>query len=145
MLDRKSKIEDLVGDFRALHQKMAKMGQDLSAKLQITFTEMIVLRIVEDHEGIGIKELAGILGITSSAATQQVDGLVRKGYLVRTAGERDRRSLQISLSPEMTKKINVLKRQGIVRLNSVFAALDDEEFLSYCALSKKIANQVLEK
>ena len=145
MLDRKSKIEDLVGDFRALHQKMVKTGQDLSAKLQITFTEMIVLRIVEDHAGIGIKELAGILGITSSAATQQVDGLVRKGYLVRAAAAQDRRSLQISLSPEMAKKINVLKRQGVSKLNSVFAALNDEEFLTYCALSKKIANQILER
>ena len=145
MLDRKSKIEDLVEDFHALHQKMLKMGQDFSVRLQITFTEMLVLRIVKEREGIGIKELASILSITSSAATQQVDNLVRKGFLVRAADATDRRSLRISLSPEMTKKAGVLKRQGISKLNAVFAALNDEEFLTYCALSKKIANRVLER
>ena len=131
-------------DYHSLQQKVMKMGQNMSAKLQITLTEMVVLRIVKEHEGINIKELASILGGTSSAATQQVDNLVRKGYVVRAPDVNDRRSQRVSLSPETTKKINVLKRQGVGQLNSIFAALDDEEFSAYCALTRKIVNQVLE-
>ncbi len=144
-VDRKEKIELLAEDFRALQQKVLKMGQDMSAKMQITLTEMIVLRIVGEHADISIKELASMLGITSSAATQQVDNLVRKGYLVREPDARDRRSLKINLSPQATKKISLLKRRGMNQLNSVFAALDDDEFAAYCALTRKIADRVLER
>ena len=145
MLDRKRKIENLLEDFRAVQHRMVKAGQAFSNELKITPTQFILLHIVSDNEGMSIKELASIMSMTSSAATQQVDNLVRKGYLIREGSIEDRRTLRISLADKAKKQLDALKVQHLEKMYSVYNVLTDEEFLTYCELNEKIANQLLEK
>jgi DNA-binding MarR family transcriptional regulator len=144
MLDRKAQIERLVQKFHAIRQKMLKGTFLLSAHNQIPNSQWIVLHSVLHSEGIGIKELSQMLGISSSAATQLVDSLVKKGHLVREVNPEDRRALNIRVSKRTRDSINCGKSQAFKKVYSLFDALTDEEFQTYCDLTQKVVDKILE-
>lgn len=58
-----------------------------------------VKQMLEEHpEGVSLKELASRTQMTIAAASQLVETLVSKGYLVRTPAPEDRRAVRITLS-----------------------------------------------
>ena len=103
---------------------------------------MFILSLVKENEGLSLKELAAILGISSSAATQQVNYLVKRGYLIRELNDADRRFIKISLSKEMSNPIGVFENSLIERFTEFFSELTDEELDLYSKLNSKIANQI---
>jgi DNA-binding MarR family transcriptional regulator len=145
MADRDKLIEGLIEDFHAIRHKLVLDGQLFSDENQITLSQLIVLRIAAKYDGISIKKIAGKLGITSSAVTQLVSGLVNKGYLKREGSEVDRRSLRVGVSGQGREKIEALKIQGLEKLTSMFDVFDDEELEKYCELNKKIADRILSR
>ena len=107
MLDRKEQIAGFIENFHAVYQAMFKVVPFFLNELNITYTQMIILDFVRENEGISLKKLADTMGITSSAATQQVNNLVKKGYLVREENSVDRRLLKIRLSGEKIGRAHV--------------------------------------
>lgn len=104
-------------------------------------SQWLALHLVGRQEGIGIKELAAALGITSSAATQLADGLVKKGLLNRQPSAEDRRALHLSLPEESRKRIGAMMEQRLERMNAIFSVLDDAEFQTLLDLFDKIISQ----
>jgi DNA-binding MarR family transcriptional regulator len=145
MLDRKSKIVDLMQKFHAIRHKLLTGTQLLSAKNQIPTSQWIVLHTVYHNEGIGIKELSNMLGISSSAATQLVDSLVKGGHLVREVSAEDRRALKISLSGKTKRLMEAGKTKAFGKMYAIFDVLSDEEFQIYCDLSNKVADKILDQ
>ena len=145
MLDRRSQIEGVMQCFQATKHKLFTGTFILSARNQIPNSQWMVLRIVDQNEGIGIKELSRMLGISSSAATQLVDPLVKKGHLVCEKNLEDRRALKIRLTDETKELIDIAKTQASQKAYSFFDVLTDEELQIFCELSKKVANNILEK
>jgi DNA-binding MarR family transcriptional regulator len=143
MTDRARLIGEIIESLHAVRHKFVPDSRSFSDANQITFSQLVVLRIISRHDGIGIKELAGNLGITSSAATQLVDGLDKKDYLKREGSSEDRRALKIGLSDKGKEKIDSLRTQNLKKLFSVFEVLDDDELVEYCDLNKKIADKLL--
>ncbi len=124
---------------------MIKVAPSFLNELNITYTQMIILSFVKENEGLSLKELAGTMGITSSAATQQVNNLVKKGYLVREESNADRRFVKIRLSGEMDKQVEVFEARFLEQFFKFFSELTDEELALYCKLNSKIANQILQR
>ena len=91
-----------------------------------------------EKKGAGIKEIAEKLEMTSSAATQLVDGLVENGYLIRKNNTIDRRAILLEISPKHRKKMNNIKEKAIERFTVLFKTLNDKELATYAALQKKI-------
>jgi DNA-binding MarR family transcriptional regulator len=145
MLDRKNQIESLIQKFHAIRHKMLTGSFILSPQNQIPNSQWIVLYSVYHNEGVGIKELSNTLGISSSAATQLVDNLVRKGHLVREESTEDRRALKINLSKKTKEILEVKKAQGFNKVYAIFDVLTDDELQIFCDLSKKVAENLLEK
>ncbi len=138
MTDRKQQIGQLMEKLHSLKRLMAPESQATSAGECLAHSQWLVLHLVSRHEGIGIKELANSLGITSSAATQLVEGLVCKGLLHRQPSPEDRRALCLSLPEESRKKIETVTEQRLERLCAVFGTLDDAEFDMLLGLINKI-------
>ncbi len=86
---------------RAVSQE--KKPQDLWLdELTETQSRMVVAvrQLCEDFpEGIGLKRLAEVTGVTSAAASVVVETLVRKRMLRRSRSKTDRRMIHIRLSP----------------------------------------------
>lgn len=141
MLDRKEQIGELLADLNALRRMIMRYKDSYLKQRNLTFSQAWVLRVVKEHDGIRVKEIADLLGITGSAATQLVDTLVKRGYLSRKRSPEDRRALKVRLSDQGKKQVDVLQMKNLEKQFDVF---DDEELLKYCELNKKIINRILE-
>ena len=145
MQDRKEQIAGLVDNLRAVYKGMVKFGPSFLNELNITYTQLIILGLVRENEGMSVKKLAGTMGTTSSAATQQINNLVKRGYLVREESNADRRLVRIRLSSEMDKQVEAIDARFVEQFSAFFVRISDEELAEYCRLTAKIANQVLQE
>lgn len=98
MSGRKECIESITQSMYAIRHKAlacdsAKSTFTHPEKNSITPSQLAVLETVMEKQPTNLKDIAEGLGITSSAATQLVDGLVGKDYLVREHRQQDRRVL----------------------------------------------------
>jgi len=145
MLDRKRKIEELLTDFQALRRAMALKSTKSASLPRVTPSQWGVLTLIEQREKSTVKEISQALGVTSSAATQLVEGLVTSGYLVRKTSAEDRRNVILTLSKKSKKHIDGMKKHALQRFLKIFEALTDKEFEQYFALNKKIVQRSLSK
>jgi DNA-binding MarR family transcriptional regulator len=145
MLDRQGQIEEILQCFQATKQKLMKMALFLSEREQIPYSQWMVLHIIYHNEGIGIKELSHMLGTSSSAATQLVDNLVKKGTLVCEKNMEDRRALKIRLANNAKELIEAARTQAFQKIYTFFEVLTDEELRLLGEFSKKVASNIMEK
>ena len=73
MENRRRLIEAIFENFYAIRQKIASELNLSFNEMQLTYSQWLVLNLVRKNKSINIKDLAGLLDITSSAATQIVD------------------------------------------------------------------------
>ena len=151
MTSRQQYIESIIESVYAIRRKLMVCG---SAKVSvrrpqkehsITHSQWAVLAVVIRLKHAGIKEIAEALNMTSSAATQLVDELVKKEYLLRKGDAKDRRALSLTLSDMCKTQMNELKSKRIERFITIFDGLNDKELAQYASLNKKIASGILNK
>lgn len=142
MANRKKVIEEIMASFHAMRNKMHVTMAQSEPKDAITHSQLFVLAIIEKCHDIGIKEISKKLSISSSAATQLVDGLVENGYVVRKADAADRRALQLELSVKGRSHIAELKNKRLETIATLFDALNDRELKTYLNLHKKILSKI---
>jgi len=144
MNKRKQLIEGILHSFHAIHHQIKARAAHLGHQNGIAHSQWIVLKIIEHHKR-SIKDIAEMLGISSSAATQLVDGLVRSGYVTRQEDPKDRRSTQLGLSPKGKKHIAATKEKRITEMADIFDALTDKELEEFVRLHKKITSSFSDK
>ncbi len=138
MTHRKQLIEEIMANSQAMKNIMHAKGAKDCAKAGITHSQLFVLAIIERHQNIGIKEISKKLNVSSSAATQLVDGLVANGFVTRKANLKDRRALRLALSAKGSTHIAALKQRRMRTMLTLFDALTDDELAVYLKLHKKI-------
>lgn len=144
MTNRKKIIEDLLQNMHAMRHKLM-VGYTTKKEMVITPSQGFVLRFVAKNSSANIKAITQALNITSSAATQLVDGLVDKGYLVRKNNTNDRRIITLSLSLKAKNLLKKCKEQGLQKMIDIFDILTDEELTQYAVLNKKLVNFISKK
>jgi DNA-binding MarR family transcriptional regulator len=145
MTNRKKTIEEITEALYAIRRKIATEMQLLFNKMQMTHPQWMVLHHVKKNEIINIKCLANVLCITSSAATQIVDGLVKKGLLIRKRNTEDRRILNIELSAKAKEQFDLIKNKSFNTLLLLFDTLDDKELQEFRDLNNKIVTRIPKK
>lgn len=142
---RTQQIEKLMESFQTIKRKLfCKNSIAPNAALKhITPSQWGVLRIIEQKDKISIKEIACHLGISSSAATQLVDGLAENGHLKMHSNPDDRRSHYIELSANAKKHIHLLRKEHLKCLSEICSILSEAELEQYLFLSGKIADHSL--
>ncbi len=145
MADRKQKIRELLEGFHTLRRNMGfgRLGGDKLPR--ITPSQWFLLMQIEHQGQSSVKDIAKAAGITSSAATQQIDSLVESGYVDRKASESDRRTVILGLSKKAHKQITKIKESALERVLKTFETLDEEEFDQYIVLNKKIVAGILNR
>ena len=78
---------------------------------KLTFNQLRMIHRVylykgeNNGQGISLKQLAERLGITSAAASEMVDTLVKKGVLIRSVDPRDRRAIAIDVEEALQQRL----------------------------------------
>ena len=78
-------------------------------KLKLTVAEFKLLRSLQDGEMLSAGALAKRMGLSSSRITRIIDGLLKKGMVKKEAGGKDRRIVDIGLTPDGTAARSQLK------------------------------------
>lgn len=143
MSSRTQKVEEFLTDLRSFRRAMTfRMAE--SAKIpRITPSQWSVLMSIADRKESTVKDIAKILGITSSATTQLADGLVSNGYVMRNVHPEDRRVVTLTLSKKTQVLVENMKKQALQKFLKLFKVLTDKELNQYLALNKKIVQASL--
>lgn len=141
MVNRKKVMEELLCNLHAMRHKLM-VGYTGKKDISITPSQGFVLRFIAEHGNTNVKAIAQSLHITSSAATQLVDGLADNGYLVRADNPSDRRVIALSLSVKAKKLFKEFEEQSQEKMKRLFSVLTDEELVQYAAINKKIASNI---
>jgi len=144
-MQRKKQIEKLLESIQSLKRRIFFGACRNLKNGNIPASQWFVLQHLNKRQGTTIKELAMSLSVTSSAATQLVEALVQKGYIIRKVGTNDRRELRLMLSDKSKKHIDELRGNRIQEMQHIFDVLTDEEFESYCRLCNKVAESLTVK
>ena len=108
----------------------------------VSFTQLKSLFLLQEHEQLTVKDIAGRLSMSLPAMSRSVEGLVRRGFVARREHASDRRSKQIALLPagrEVLDRVTAAREHAIV----AFAAeLPDAERTALHAALLPIAERI---
>jgi DNA-binding MarR family transcriptional regulator len=107
-----------------------------------TQAQIGVLFAVWHHGLISIKELAQRFNMTSSAATQLVNGLVKEELLTRTEDKQDRRKIGVSLTAKGKTSLEEQKKKRCQMMEKVLSPLSDKELAQLQTISEKISENL---
>ena len=145
MINRKQKVIELMEGLQSLRRDMIFRPARTINIPRITPSQWGVLMIIEEWRKSTVKDVASALSITSSAATQLVDGLVTSGYVVRQEDAKDRRQVTLTLSKKTKLGVDKIKEQNIKHLLTFFKVLNDKEFNQFIILNNKIVERFSKK
>ena len=92
-------ITDLITRYRIAANRDVAFDKLAAAKLGISVTDLNCLNIVESRHGMTAGELATESGLTTGAVTAVIDRLERAGFARRVRDERDRRKVNVEVTP----------------------------------------------
>ncbi len=100
--------------------------------------QMGALFMVSHRGPLTIKDLSQAFGMTSSAATQLVNGLVKGGYLGRKEDTVDRRKISLILTAKGKKAISIAKEHRMKKMIQMLEPLTDTELAQLLKIQSKI-------
>jgi len=110
--------------------KMTQLYKPLLAPLNLTYPQYLVMVILWEEEGIGMKDLAERLDQDAGSVTPLVKRLEENGYLIRSKNPHDERNRILTL----TKAGKALRKAGLEVSQQVIAQ---------CALSASKAENLM--
>ena len=140
-MNRSQQIEELLGNFETIKRRMVSRFHPIGHcrhKMNVTPAQTQLLFVVKHHPDCGITEIAELLGVTKSAATQLVDNLVGEGLLVRKVDPSDHRAQKITISARSLRRIRLMRTRVIDRMSFIFEKLDNDDLETFVELSRKI-------
>ena len=138
MINRREKIKEMMDSFRSMRRFSAFKPLGKERLPRVTPSQWGVLMMMDGEGEHTVKDVAKALGITSSAATQLIDGLVASGYVVRKEYEQDRRKVTLVLSPKTKKQVERMRGEVAKQFLTLFEVLNDKEFGQFISLHKKV-------
>jgi MarR family transcriptional regulator, organic hydroperoxide resistance regulator len=103
-----------------------------------TRAQMATLMVLSHVGPQTIKDLAERFGMSPSAVTQTVDGLVEERLLERREGEDDRRQVFVSLTAKGKTMAAEAKKEQFKSMTKLLEPLSDEELIVLMTLHQKI-------
>ena len=136
-MTRKKIVEEIINNFQIIKNKM--YGHVMSGRPgSMTHSQWFVMHLIGVAKKTSIKEISQVLGISSSAATQLVNGLQENDYVERTVDKKDRRELRLVISKQGKKEMAVMRKKNLALVQHFFKPLSQAELKQYVKLQKKI-------
>lgn len=145
MTNRKQSIEEFLESMNSFKRNMEFRGIDSPSSPRITPSQWGVIMLIVQRSEVSVKDVSQALHISSSAATQLVDGLVESGYVTRKEYAKDRRKVVLTLSKKTKTQVEKMKGRMVEKFLTMFELLTDKEFEQFFTLNKKITDSFLKK
>jgi DNA-binding MarR family transcriptional regulator len=116
-------IQDVLGSAHIFSSAVEHLMQERLHTVigdQLTFSQLKLLKLIARSEARNISQVAAFLGVSSAAASKAVDRLVRRGLLLRTEAESDRRAVEVALTAEGQRLLGEYERVTSETLEEIF-------------------------
>ena len=122
ILEKMMAMDSIIRD---IDNKSRKDGNNLS------LLEFRTLQYINDHKEAFPTCLARKFNVTPATVTVQIDRLIEKGHVIKTINEKDKRSVNLSLSEKTKSNWENLFQKRLKLYDSVFKTLTkaDQEML----------------
>lgn len=105
------------------------------------FDVLATLRRSAPPEGLTLGDLGTLMAVTPPAVTKRVDGLERRGWVVRLPDPRDRRTVRAALTPEGRAAVGRLLEAHVAHEEALLRDLTPQERATLRELLLRIAPQ----
>lgn len=112
--------------------------------LPVTFTQWVVLIHLAQQEHVSATQLSAHLGHDMGALTRVVDELERRGFARRERSRRDRRAVEIAITPAGRREAQSAKRVVVELLNRLVEPFTDQEIDTLLALLQRLHGHLQE-
>lgn len=141
-MERRDEIDHILHNIHSINHVFMSNLHDIGKKHGITMTQGFVMKLISKKKPTTTIDIAKHLGISMSAATQIVDGLIKSNLVIKSVNDNDKRISNIELSPVSKQKISNLKRQTASNMIDFFDTLSDDEIYDFITITDKLlANQ----
>lgn len=106
-----------------------------------TRAQMGILFFLSHAENKGVKYIGKCMGMSTSAATQLVNGLVKQGFISRKPDLKDRRKIDLVLTAKAKKMVQKMNVARTKVLGKMFEVLNTSELENLEKILQKIVNQ----
>ncbi|MCR4688268.1 MAG: MarR family transcriptional regulator [Saccharofermentans sp.] len=110
---------------RRLEMNLAGINRKGCCK--VSDTQCFVLTEIGRKPGISIKELSEILRLDKSGISRTVDELVRKGLVIRSQSEEDRRYVTLELTGKGTSQYSSIESDMDQRFKEILARIPKDK------------------
>ena len=93
----------------------------------ISVNDMHIIEAVGDGEPKNMSSIARLVGVTVGTLTIAMNNLVKKGYVIRTRSEKDRRVVLISLNEKGRRAYKRHEQFHLDMIQAMRQGLDDEQ------------------
>lgn len=142
MLDRQNIISAIVEEIILIKKKIAHENRSFFLGLDMTHTQWLIIKLIIEKKQANIKDISEYLEVTSSAATQQIEALVKNGYIERKTDVADRRIVNLFVTNKTVQQVAQIRCELKEQFISIFDALSNDELNLYLALNKKIIHKI---
>lgn len=142
MAARTEALEEILEGFYLLRRKLVACSRERSSTHRLPSSQWFAMGVIMRKGEATVRDIREALSITSSAATQLVNQLVKGGYVEKRPDPHDRRSQHISLSPKAHALMASMKAAMLVQITDVLSALSEQEFKTFARLHKKITRAI---
>jgi len=135
-------IREFAGEMSVLMPRLLseflKRQPRLIAKGEITLAQITILHILKERGQCMMRELAGFLSVTTSAATGIVDRMVKAGFLKRVPDPADRRVINIRITRKGKATIGIISKQRRKMMVDIFRNFTSTERETHLNNMKKM-------
>lgn len=111
----------------AFRRKFSEMLRKEAENLKCPISHIDVLTYIADKGEPSMKDIANHLKITPPSATAIIEIMQKKKLLTRVSNDKDRRSIQVSLTPKAWKFFKSLHERKSVVFTKMLSKLNNTE------------------
>ena len=141
MKEKDQLIEKIINNFQAIKRSIATEGHFMTKDNTVTMAQVTVLFFLQKNGGMNLTEIAGILGISKSAVTQLVEGLVKQKLVIREGDLSDRRILHVKPSVKGENYLESVRKKSFNKIFTIFEVLNNQELKELELVTSKLIKQ----
>jgi DNA-binding MarR family transcriptional regulator len=102
--ERTALLQELIQVNRAYQSAVEKMDEAFCRLLGVNRTDGRCLDVIDQRPGLTAGELAVAVGLSPGAVTTVLDRLEKRGFVIRTRDQEDRRRVTLELTPDARRR-----------------------------------------
>lgn len=107
---------------------------------ELTMSQLYLVKAALREERVTISQLAELLGVSPPSASAMVNRLVGKGILNRRRSEKDRRVVEVSVSPEAMADIRCIEHRILMIFVDIIEKIGPEMAGKWCEVLACVKN-----